>query len=296
MPPSYWRALLRKHGLRPDKRLGQNFLVDPVGLRKVVQAARLQGDETVLDIGAGLGALTIRLAAAARRVIALEKDTRLMGALQEVTQGMGNIEILRADVLAIDLGELLGNGPYAVVANIPYYITSAILRKLMEMPHPARGVVLTVQREVAERVVAGPGSMSLLALGVQAYGQPRVVGRIPAGAFYPRPEVDSAILRIEPYESPLVEGEALELLFRLAKAGFGQKRKQLRNALSGGLGVPKEVVEAWLEAADIAPSRRAQELDLAEWRRLVASVGDGLALTAIGGGETAVDPKDLPDA
>jgi 16S rRNA (adenine1518-N6/adenine1519-N6)-dimethyltransferase len=262
------RALLRHFGIRPNKRLGQNFLVDPKALDRVVAAAELTGRETVLEIGAGLGSLTCRLARNARRVIAVEYDRRLIPVLEEVVGSVENIELVSGDFLSLDLAGLLGQEPYRVVANIPYNITSAVIRRLMEMPQAADRVVLTVQQEVAERVVSGPGAMSLLAISVQLYGIPTIVARIPGKAFYPQPKVDSAVLSIDIYSEPQVPGELIGTVFMLARAGFSQKRKQLRNALAGGLDMKPVEIAARLQEAAIPHSKRAQELSLADWVRL----------------------------
>jgi 16S rRNA (adenine1518-N6/adenine1519-N6)-dimethyltransferase len=162
----------------------------------------------------------------------------------------------------------MGQEGYFVVANIPYYITSNLLRHLLEAPLKPARLVLTVQREVAERITAGPGEMSLLALGVQVYGRPKIVARIPAGAFYPPPQVDSSVVRVDLYAEPLIPAGQLDAFFHLAKAGFGQKRKMLRNALSAGLGWPAAQTATLLESAGIDPQRRAETLLMVEWREL----------------------------
>ncbi len=262
------RRLLGTHGLRPDRKLSQNFLVDPAALDRVVAAAELSGEETVLEVGAGLGALTLRLAAAARRVVAIEVDRRLIPVLRDTLQGSANVSLLVADVLEVDLEEATQGEPFRVVANIPYAITSAVIRKLLTARRPPDRVVLTLQREVGERIVSLPGEMSLLALSVQAYGTARLAGAIPSGAFYPPPQVDSVILRIDLHAQPTVERRLLGALFRAAKAGFGQRRKQLRNALAAGLGAAPGQAQAWLEAAGVRPQARAQELGLEDWERL----------------------------
>lgn len=269
-----FRALLRRHGIRPDKRLGQHFLFDGGALDKVVGAADLAEDEVVLEVGAGVGSLTLRLAARAGEVVAVEVDERLVPALREVTALCRNVRVICRDILALDLEKAFGGRPYLVVANIPYAITSHLIRHLLEAATPPSRLVLTVQRELAERVVAGAGEMSLLALSVQLYGRPRLAGFLPAGAFYPPPRVDSAILRIDCHPFPVVERCRVPLLFALARAGFGQKRKQLRNALSAGLNAPAALVAERLRRAGIDPRQRAQELDLAAWRMLVDVVGD----------------------
>jgi 16S rRNA (adenine1518-N6/adenine1519-N6)-dimethyltransferase len=273
-PPDV-RHLLQKHGLRPDKSLGQNFLIDLASLRRVVEAADVTPRDTVLEIGAGLGSLTYQLAAKAGRVVAVEFDRRLIPALRESVSRMANVQIVNDDILSLDLSTLFARSDYRVVANIPYNITSMLIRRLMEAPDASRLVVLTVQREVAERIVSGPGDMSLLALSVHVYGRPAIKGWIPADAFYPRPRVDSAILRIDAGEEPRVAAELIEPLFRLARAGFNQKRKKLVNALASGLSVDRSVVIGWLERAGVGADARAQELDLESWERLASAVRDG---------------------
>ena len=265
---AFHRDLLRRYRLRPDKRLGQHFLVDAGALDRVVAAAGLQGTETVLEVGAGLGALTTRLAISAARVVAIEYDRRLLPPLREVLQGFENVELLTEDVLRVDLGELFGGQVYRVVANIPYQITSMLLRRFLDQgPAPDR-LVLTVQKEVAERITSGPGEMSLLALGVQLYGVPTVVGGIAAASFLPPPDVDSAILRVDVHARPVVPPGLAEAIFRLARAGFQQRRKKLRNALAAGLRLAPADAEQRLAAAGIDPGARAETLSLLDWRKL----------------------------
>jgi 16S rRNA (adenine1518-N6/adenine1519-N6)-dimethyltransferase len=262
-------ALLRQYGLRPNKKLGQNFLIEPAALERVVAAAGNLEDQVVLEIGPGLGGLTRLLAARARKVIAVEIDENLIPPLERVLSGFENVSIVCGDILKLDPAILVKEPDYFVVANIPYYITSALLRHLLEAEvHPNR-MVLTVQQEVAERICASPGDMSLLALGVQVYGHPRMMVRISAGSFYPAPKVDSAVVRVDFFPEPRIPAYELEIFFRLAKAGFSQKRKTLRNALAAGLGLPAGQAEAMLDKAGVDPRRRAETLDLAEWNRLV---------------------------
>ncbi|MBM3144675.1 MAG: ribosomal RNA small subunit methyltransferase A [Chloroflexi bacterium] len=261
--------------MRPDKSLGQNFLVDDSALRRVMDAAEITAGEAVLEIGAGLGSLTRYLAAAARQVIAVEVDDNLIPPLREVLAPFENIEIIQADILEVDPDQLLSNlqpptSNYLVVANIPYYITSAIIRHLLEAEIKPQRLVLTVQREVAARICAGPGEMSLLALSVQVYGEPRIVARIHAGAFYPPPKVDSAVVRIDLFPEPLIPRPMIPAFFDLARAGFGQKRKTLRNSLSSGMAWPKEKTSRILENAGIDPQRRAETLSLDEWNELIS--------------------------
>lgn len=263
-------SLLRNAGLTPRKGLGQNFLTDPAVLDKVVEAAGVTRDDAVLEIGPGLGSLTRHLARASRRVVAVEIDGNLIPILQQVLAGEGNVSVVHADILHLNPVQLMDAEAYLVVANIPYYITSAILRHLLDSTHRPLRLALTVQREVADRICAAPGDMSLLALSVQVYGVPRPVLRIPAGAFYPPPKVDSSTLRVDLYPQPRIPAAQLDTFFRLAKAGFSQKRKTLRNALSGGLGWKPDQVVQILQAAGIDPQRRAETLNIDEWARLTA--------------------------
>ena len=212
--------LLRTYGLRPSKRLGQNFLVDPGALEKVLQTAEIDGESRVLEIGPGLGSLTRLLARRARQVVAVELDASLLPPLYQVLAPFSNVEIVQGDILAHDPARLMGAAGYQVVANIPYYITSALIRHLLEARLKPQRLVLTVQHEVAERICARPGDLSLLALSVQVYGKPQIAARIPAVAFYPAPKVDSAVVRVDMYSRPSIPTADREAFFRLAKAGF----------------------------------------------------------------------------
>lgn len=260
--------LLRRYGIQPSKGLGQNFLQDESALQKIVAAADLRPDDTVLEIGPGLGNLTRHLACTAASVTAVELDGRLFPILQAVLAPYPNVRLVQGDILDLNPTALIASPDYLVVANIPYYVTSAILRHLLEQPIRPRRMILTVQAEVAERICARPGSMSLLALSVQVYAHPSIVGRIPAGAFYPPPKVDSAILRIDIAPEPFLPRPLLETFFALARAGFSQRRKTLRNALAAGLHLLPSTAEALLQAAQIDPTRRAETLALEEWHRL----------------------------
>jgi 16S rRNA (adenine1518-N6/adenine1519-N6)-dimethyltransferase len=268
LPPLPVTDLLRQHGLRPDKSLGQNFLIDPAALMRVAEAAEVSHTDTVLEIGPGLGSLTRYLALEAKRVVAVELDAELFPALEEVLAPYPNVTIVQGDILKVNPDELMPESGYLVVANIPYYITSAVIRHLLEATLHPRRLVLTLQKEVAQRITASPGDLSLLALSVQVYGEPKVVAQIPAGAFYPAPKVDSAVVRVDLYPEPRILAPLLDSFFRLAKAGFSQKRKTLRNALSAGLALPKEKVAELLASAGIDPMRRAETLSLSEWEKL----------------------------
>jgi 16S rRNA (adenine1518-N6/adenine1519-N6)-dimethyltransferase len=269
LPPLNVPDLLRQHNLHPSKGLGQNYLLDEAILQKITACAELSATDTVLEIGPGLGSLTRHLSRAAGSVIAVELDRKLIPVLEIVLADFKNVQLIQGDILELDLHKAIPAEGYRVVANIPYYITSAVIRHLLEHgPRPAC-LVLTIQREVAERICAAPGEMSLLALSVQLYGHPEIAGRIPAGAFYPPPKVDSAILKIDIHPEPLIPAGRIERFFQFAKAGFSQKRKTLRNSLSGGLRIPAEKAGLLLQEAGIDPQRRAETLSLQEWGRLV---------------------------
>jgi 16S rRNA (adenine1518-N6/adenine1519-N6)-dimethyltransferase len=232
----------------------------------------------VLEIGPGLGVLTHRLAALAGRVTAVELDDRLIALLEDQFAEQVNVGIVHGDILALDPAKLtidncqLSIVNYKVVANLPYYITSPVLRHLLEATRPPELAVVMVQKEVAERVCASPGQMSILAVSVQFYAEPSLVAVVPASAFYPQPKVDSAVLRLVTRPQPAVPDVDPAHYFRVVKAGFSQKRKQLLNSLSGGLQRSKQQARKACEAADIDPQRRAQTLSLEEWGRLARMI------------------------
>ena len=268
---------LREHGVRSDKRLGQHILVDPRAVERIVDAAELTETDVVLEVGPGPGTLTAHLAERAGRVVAVELDERMLAPLAERLGNADNVRVVQGDILEQDVAGLVGGGPYKVVANLPYYVTSAVLRHVFEASVRPERLVVTVQREVAERIVGRLGRggrrrkqkaaprMSLLAVSVQFYGTPCIVARIPAGAFRPVPAVDSAVLRVDLYD-PLPWGEVeVGRFFEVARAGFAQSRKQLRNTLAHNLALSAERVQAGLEAAGIDGRRRAETLSVQEW-------------------------------
>lgn len=262
------RNLLREYDLNPRKSLGQNFLVDHGALEKVVDAAEIEPIDVVLEIGAGLGSLTRFLSNAARKVVAIELDSHLIPILEMVLGSEGNVELVYGDILKLDPTRLISIDQYLVVANIPYYITSAIFRHLLAAKRKPRRIVMTIQKEVAQRICAEPGDMSLLALSVQVFGKARIVAKISAGSFYPAPNVDSAVIRVDLYPTPLVDESKLDTFFQISRAGFGQKRKMLRKSLAAGLSLPVAAAEEMLIKNDIDPTRRAETLNLEEWGRL----------------------------
>lgn len=262
------KQLLEQYDIIPKKSLGQNFLNDPNALEKIINIADLKADDTVLEIGAGTGALTDKLARHVRRVVAVEIDERLFPILGAQMRSHPNVELHLADILTVDLAQIIGDESYVVVANVPYYITSAILRHVLETVYRPTKLIMTVQTEVAERVIARPPDMSLLAVSVQFYGKPEIVARFNPAIFYPRPDVESAVLRIITYDTPPVDVPSEGLFFRVVRAGFGQKRKQLKNALASNLGITAEQAVQCCQLAGIDPMRRAETLSLDEWASL----------------------------
>jgi len=272
IPPLNAAALLKRHGLRAEKSLGQNFLQDPFALEKIISAAEINSTDTVLEIGPGLGSLTRYLAVSAKEVVAVELDLKMLPPLKAILVPYQNVRVLHGDILKLAPDELIEEQDYVVVANIPYYITSAVIRHLLESKSKPRRIVLTIQKEVAERICAKPGDMSLLALSVQVYGKPRIAARIPAEAFFPPPKVDSAVLCVDIYPTPRIKPELLNTFFKLIKAGFSQKRKTLRNSLSAGLRISPANAVDMLTRANVDPQRRAETLSIEEWEKLCAII------------------------
>jgi 16S rRNA (adenine1518-N6/adenine1519-N6)-dimethyltransferase len=271
------RTWLRRSGLRARKGLGQHFLIDEGVLEAILAAAALTPGDTVIEVGPGLGVLTGELARQAGWVIAIELDNKLADILRKSLAPFDNVVILNEDVLGTDPRDLLEEPgpsfppalcPYKVVANLPYYITSPVLRHFLEASVRPEVMIVMVQKEVAEAIVAGPGERSLLSISVQFYGRPSLVRYVPSASFYPEPEVDSAILKIDVYPRPAVEVADEKGFFRLVRSGFTAARKQVANSLAQGLGLPKAEVLARLEEAGIAPQRRAETFTLEEWAKL----------------------------
>lgn len=279
------KKLLRRFGLKARKGLGQHFLIDGEVMEAVIAAAELDSTDTVIEVGPGLGIMTDELAKQAGWVIAIELDNKLAAILRK-TLAHDNIVILNEDVLGTDPKALLQGrapdvpqalSPYKVVANLPYYITSHVLRHFLEASVKPEVMVAMVQKEVAEAIVAGPGKRSVLSISVQFYGRPSIVTYVPAASFYPKPGVDSAVVRIDVYPRPPVDVDE-ESFFRLVRAGFTASRKQVANSLAQGLQLPKTDILILLEKANIDPRRRAETFTLEEWATLwqvLNKVGEG---------------------
>ncbi|HSX14725.1 MAG TPA: 16S rRNA (adenine(1518)-N(6)/adenine(1519)-N(6))-dimethyltransferase RsmA [Candidatus Saccharimonadales bacterium] len=254
---------VRLANIHPKKSLGQNFLIDEPSLDMVVAAATIKTSDTILEIGPGIGFLTSKICALAKAVTCVEADPDLVQILGQ--QPPANLTIVSGDIMVFNLQTLPTD--YKVVANIPYYLTSKLLRLLLESPNPPAAMSILVQKEVAERIVASPGQMSILALSVQYYAYAKMVGVIERHKFWPAPKVDSAVLSLNRRPQQAFPAEPTRL-FRLIKAGFGERRKQLKNALAGGLNADSSVILAVLRQAKVSPTQRAQELALADWHRL----------------------------
>ena len=274
------RRLLRQSNLRVKKGLGQHFLIDEAVLETITSAAELTASDVIMEIGPGLGILTKELAKQSGLVVAIELDSKLATILEQSLISFDSVTIINEDILKIDPAALLQEQKakfppavstpfnYKVVANLPYYITSPVLRHFLEASVKPQIMVVMVQKEVAEVIVARPGQMSVLSISVQFYGEPRIISNVPACCFYPAPEVDSAILRIDVYPQPVVAVDDIDSFFELVRAGFTASRKQIGNSLAQGLEKPKAEVLPILAEANIAPQRRAETLTLEEWARL----------------------------
>ncbi|MBU1178540.1 ribosomal RNA small subunit methyltransferase A [Patescibacteria group bacterium] len=267
------KQLLRDEGLAVNKRLGQNFLIDQSVINKMVAAADIQADDTVLEIGPGLGVLTEAIANRAGRVLAVEKDRRLISHLRARFRQQKNIEIVEQDIFKLDfIKNGLRDHSYKVVANLPFYITSHFMRFILESEQKPSELVLIVQKEVAQRVVAEPGSHSLLSLSVQFYGQPKIISIIDRRSFYPAPEIEAAILKISLLEKPRVTTSDPDEFFQTLRVGFSSRRKQLHNNLSAGWKISNREAQKILTAAGINHTRRAETLSLKEWEKLYCYV------------------------
>lgn len=274
------KTMLKNLDLRARKKLGQHFLVDQVVLERITVAAELTVEDIVMEVGPGLGILTKNLAKQTGWVIAIELDDRLSALLKQELAAFKNVTVINKDILKVSPAALMKKQRmslsaledsslyYKVVANLPYYITSAVLRHFLEDSIKPRLMVVMIQKEVAEAIVAKPGDMSILSVSVQFYGKPEIISYVPAESFYPVPEVDSAILRIDIYPEPIVAVNNIGDFFGLVRAGFCAPRKQLANSLTQGLGVSKPEALSLLERADIMYSRRAETLSIEEWQRL----------------------------
>ena len=269
-------AVLQKYNFAFQKKFGQNFLIDPRVLEKIIKAAEVTEDDCVLEIGPGIGTMTQHLACAAKKVIAVEIDRALIPILQDTLSGWDNVKIINEDVMKVDLAKLAeeenGGKPLKVVANLPYYITTPIIMGLFENHVPLKSITVMVQKEVADRMQVGPGTKDYgaLSLAVQYYAKPYIVANVPPNCFMPRPKVGSAVIRLERYEEPPVKVIDEKLMFRIIRASFNQRRKTLANGLknSAELDFTKEEIAEAITAIGKEPGVRGETLTLEEFARL----------------------------
>lgn len=269
-------AVLQKYNFAFQKKFGQNFLIDPRVLEKIIKAAEITEDDCVLEIGPGIGTMTQHLACAAKKVIAVEIDRALIPILQDTLSGWDNVKIINEDVMKVDLAKLAeeenGGKPLKVVANLPYYITTPIIMGLFENHVPLKSITVMVQKEVADRMQVGPGTKDYgaLSLAVQYYAKPYIVANVPPNCFMPRPKVGSAVIRLERYEEPPVKVKDEKLMFRIIRASFNQRRKTLANGLknSAELDFTKEEIATAIAGIGKEPGVRGETLTLEEFARL----------------------------
>ena len=263
---------------RLKKRFGQHLMASDGILTAIVDAAGLHGDELVVEVGPGTGRLTRRLTAAAGHVVAVEVDPDMVATLHDALGEVPNLTVVAGDILALEVADLVGDSSYVVVANLPYNVATATIRRFLEAPRPPDRMVVMVQHEVAKSMCASAGAMNLLSVGIQLYSAAHIVRRVKPGSFYPPPKVESAIVRIDPHPVPRIAPELIPSFFRLVRAGFAERRKQIRNSLAGRLDIPATDVDSWLARSGIDPRRRAEELTIEEWRTLTELAPPGRAL------------------
>lgn len=273
--PSTIKYIMEKYGFRFSKSLGQNFLIDEQIIERICDGAEIGPDDDILEIGPGIGVMTQAMAERARKVVAIEIDRALIPVLQETLAECDNVEVVHADVMAVDLKALIaekfeGRRP-KVVANLPYYITTPIIMMLLEENIPVSDIIVMIQKEVAERISAKPSTKAYGALSVatQYYSEPKIIAKVPRTVFMPQPNVDSIVIRMTIRKEPPVVLENTSLFFKVIKAAFGQRRKTLHNALNaGGFGQSKDQTADFLRACDIEPSRRGETLTIEEFAKL----------------------------
>ena len=274
-------AVLQRYGFNFQKKYGQNFLIDTHVLDKIIGAAQIGPDDFVLEIGPGIGTMTQYLAEAAREVVAVEIDTKLIPILQDTLKEFDNVSVLNEDILKVDIRKIAeeknGGKPIKVVANLPYYITTPIIMGLFESEVPLDSITVMVQKEVADRMQVGPGTKDYgaLSLAVQYYAEPYIVANVPPNCFIPRPAVGSAVIRLTRYQEKPVKVNDASFMFKIIRASFNQRRKTLQNGLynSSELRIPKEKTVAALEEMGLTPTIRGEKLSLEEFAQLSDILG-----------------------
>jgi len=268
------RALFKQYKIRPSKKLGQNFLIDKKVVNKFIKAAALGSKDEVLEIGPGIGTLTQEIAKKAKRVIVVEKDPQMVEILKKTLREFKNIEIIQGDILKTDVSgfRFQVSGKYKVIGNLPFFLMAPVIRKFLETQRQPKEMIFFVQKEVGQKICASPPQMSLLAISVHFYAQPKIVSFFSKKSFWPQPNVDAAIIKIEPRIKNSELRINKDLFFRVVKVGFSHPRKQLVNNLSKGLKIDKEKVRTWLLKNGLQPNQRAETLKAADWLKLAKSL------------------------
>jgi len=271
------KKIIKKYQIHPLKRLGQNFLIDKKVVKKMIRAADLKKEDIVLEVGPGLGVLTQEIAKKSKKVIAVEKDKKLAEILKKETAKFKNIEIINENILNYNLDCKLQFAGYKVVANLPFYITSPAIRKFLEADKPPKEMVLIVQKEIAQRICACPPKTNFLAISVQFYGKPEIISYLSKKSFWPKPKVDSAIIKIIPFNKNIPDKLFKQKIFQIIKAGFSQPRKQLAGNLASKLKLDKQKINSWLLKNNIQPNQRAETLGIQDWIKLTKTFPQNLA-------------------
>jgi len=281
-----------RHKIQPSKKLGQNFLVDKTAVKRVMNAAKIKETDVILEIGPGSGALTKELVKKAKKVVAVEKDKKMVAILKEELKDYKNVEIISDDIRRFKNWGLKIKNSYKIVANLPFYLTAPVIRKFLESGTPPKEMTLVVQKEVGQRIcskVPEPkrvnpllrpsprlGHMNILAVSIQVYADVKIMGYISKKSFWPQPKVDAAIIKILPLKikshDRRISSQRRNLFFKVVKAGFSQPRKQLINNLSKSLKLSRAKVEIWLKKNDIRPTQRAETLTVKDWIKLAKSI------------------------
>ncbi len=267
------KKLFKEYEARPLKQLGQNFLINKKTIKKIVDTADIQTNDTILEVGPGIGVLTQEIASKTKRVIAVEKDPKMLEILKQTLKDFKNIKIYKKDILKFDLSVLPKS--YKVVANIPFYLTVPLIRKFLEHKSPPKEIILVIQKEVAQRICAKPERMNILAISVQIYAKPKKISYISKKSFWPQPKIDSAILKIIPLKTNQEKIFSMKLFFQIVKAGFAHPRKQILNNLqilgqnqNKKSDQNKKEIKAWLIENKIKPTLRAEKLTIQDWINL----------------------------
>jgi len=279
LPEYQTRKRLKESGTGAKKYLGQNFLIDESFLPLIISAAQLTGGDTVIEIGPGLGVLTQELVKHAGKVLSVEIDSKLIPGLKRKFSGTDNLKIVNEDILKVNINDVLpADSKYKVVANLPYNITSPVLNYFIDAPLKPVSMVIMIQKEVADTLAAAPGNMTFLSVKIRIYAKPEIVAYVPAKSFYPVPKVDSAIIKLEFHDKPLVQIKDMQMFFKFVRNGFHSPRKTVHNSLALGLNISSEEAEEILERAGISGQKRPGNLIISEWNKLYYTAQDKYGL------------------